>query len=383
MEITKVSTKRDLHNFISFPYQLYRSDPLWVPPLRSEQAAQFDLAKNPMLNHCRTALFLALKEDKVVGRISAFVDELAVKHWGQNIGLFGSYECIDDDEAAQALLYFARDWLRSQGMTRMRGPWSFASQEWGLVVDGFTPAPVILAPYNPPYYNDQLARFGLVKARDLMVYEIDVQKGYTFPERYLKLSGIIQKRYGVSTRPINMHNLEADVMTITRLANESISDNWGFYPVTEEEARAMARDMKQIVNPAACLIAETSAGKPVGFAMSLPDVNQVLKGLNGRLLPFGLFKMLFQLPRLKTYRMWALGVIPEYQGCAIDTLLYRATYEAIYGPDLRLEINYVLEDNDRMNNSIRKIGARELRRMRVYEMDIRTQVGDFRATASH
>jgi ribosomal protein S18 acetylase RimI-like enzyme len=319
-------------------------------------------------------LFLALKEGEVVGRISAFVDDLAIKHWGQNVGLFGSYECIDDAEASQALLYFARDWLRSQGMTSMRGPWSFASQEWGLVVEGFAPAPVILAPYNPAYYNDQLARFGLVKARDLMVYEIDVQKGYSFPERYLKLSGIIQKRFGVSTRPIDMHNLEADVMTITRLANESIADNWGFYPVTEEEARAMARDMKQIVNPAACLIAETSDGKPVGFAMSLPDVNQILKGLNGRLLPFGLFKMLFQLPRLKTYRMWALGVIPEYQGCAIDTLLYCATYEALYSPDLRLEINYVLEDNDRMNNSIRKIGAHDLRRMRVYEMDILSQV---------
>ena len=323
-----------------------------------------------MLDHCHYALFLAVDEDRIVGRISAFVDDLAVSHWNRKIGLFGSYECIADDNISRALLYFARDWLRKRGMEIMRGPWSFASQEWGLIVEGFAPSPVIMAPYNPPYYSDQLTQFGMSKANDLLVYEIDVRKGYSFPERYLKLTDIVQKRYGVRTRPVEMHNLEADVQTILHLANESISDNWGFYPVTEAESRAMARDMKQIINPAACLIAETADGRPVGFAMSLPDINQVLKGLNGRLFPFGFVKLLTRLPGLKQYRMWALGVIPEYQGCAIDTLLYRATYDALFCSDLRLEINYVLEDNDRMNNAIRKLGASPLRRMRVYEMDI-------------
>ena len=159
-------------------------------------------------------------------------------------------------------------------------------------------------------------------------------------------------------------------MTTTRLANESISDNWGFYPVTEDEARAMARDMKQIIHPKALLIAEEEGGRPIGFAMSLPDINQVLKGLDGRLFPFGIFKLLYKLPRLTHYRMWALGVIPKYQGCGIDTLLYRATHDAIYSPKMRLEINYVLEDNDRMNNALRKLDVKELRRYRVYEMPI-------------
>ena len=141
--------------------------------------------------------------------------------------------------------------------------------------------------------------------------------------------------------------------------------------VTEAEARAMARDMKQIVHPRALLIAEEEdTGRPIGFAMSLPDVNQILKGLNGRLVPFGWLKILLRLPRLTQYRMWALGVIPEYQGRAIDTLLYRATYEAIYSDRLRLEINYVLEDNDRMNNALHKLGVKDLRRYRVYEMPI-------------
>jgi len=370
MEITPVSSKRDLQAFIDLPYRLYRADPTWIPPLRSEQRAQYAPERNPMLKHCEYQLFLARLEGKVVGRISAFIDHLALEHWKQPIGLFGSFESINDARVANALFTAAQDWLRSKGMKIMRGPWSFASQEWGLVVEGFTPEPVILAPYNPPFYNDLLTGFGMLKAKDLLVYIIDCHESYRVPERILQLTDKVRQRYRVHVRPVNMKRLEEDVVTITRLANASICDNWGFYPVTEEEARAMARDMKQIVNPDAILIAEDERNAPIGFAMSLPDINRVLKGLNGRLLPFGIFKMLFMLPRLNRYRMWALGVIPEWQGKAIDTLLYRATYEAIYSKKLRLEINYVLEDNDRMNNAISKLGAKPLRRYRVYEMTL-------------
>lgn len=370
MEVIQVTTPQDLKAFIDLPYELYRHDPVWVAPLRSEQAAQYVPGKNPMLSHCTYALFIAKDEGRVIGRISAFVDHLAVEHWKQPIGLFGSFECINDPVVANALLNSARDWLKEKGMTSMRGPWSFASQEWGLVVEGYEPSPVILAPYNPPFYNDHLTKFGLQKANDLMVYVIDAKEGYTFPERYLTLTEIVKKRYGVTVREVDMKNLEEDVVTILELANESISDNWGFYPVTREEARAMARDMKQIINPKGVLIAETSDGKPIGFAMTLPDVNKVLKGLNGRLLPFGWLKLLVQLPRLQQFRMWALGVIPEYQGKAIDTLLYRATYDNLYSSKMRMEVNYVLENNDRMNNALYKLGVKNLRRYRVYEMGI-------------
>ncbi len=370
MEICSVKTKPDLREFIELPYTLYRNDPYWVAPLRSEQKAQFVPEKNPMLDHCEHVLFLARQDGRAVGRISAFLDHLALEHWKQPIGLFGSFECINDAVVSQGLLSAAQDWLRSKGMSVMRGPWSFASQEWGLVVEGFQPEPVILAPYNPPFYNDLLSEFGLEKVKDLLVYIIDAAQGYHIPERILTLTDIVQKRYGVRVRPVNMSHLEEDVVTITKLANASISDNWGFYPVTEDEARAMARDLKQVINPRAVLIAETLEEKPVGFAMSLPDINQILKGLNGRLFPRGIARMLFKLPKLHQYRMWALGVIPEYQGKAIDTLLYRATYDAIYSDQIRLEINYVLEDNDRMNNALHKLGVKDLRRYRVYEMQI-------------
>ena len=370
MEIIPVTSQRELKEFIDLPYQLYKDDDIWVPPLRSEQRSQFVPAKNPMLNHCEYTLFLARDNGKVAGRISAFLDHLALEHWQQPIGLFGSFECVNDPAVARGLLTAARDWLLARGMTVMRGPWSFASQEWGLVVEGFQPPPVILAPYNPPYYNDLLNDFGLLKAKDLIVYVADCRGDYVFPERILTLTDRIRQRYNVRVRHLNMKRLEEDVVTITRLANESISDNWGFYPVTDEEARTMARDLRQIVDPKAILIAEENNGRPIGFAMTLPDINIILKGLNGRLLPFGFLKMLFQLPRIRQYRMWALGVIPEYQGRAIDTLLYRATYEAIYSKETYMEINYVLEDNDRMNNALNKLGVKPLRRYRVYEMAI-------------
>jgi len=341
MDIIEVQTKSDLQEFINLPYRLYRDDPIWAPPLRSEQASQFDPVKNPMLNHCRTKLLLARRASKTVGRLAVFTDQLALQHWGEPIGLFGSYECEQDEDASRALLTAARTWLQSQGMTAMRGPWSFASQEWGLVVEGYTPPPVIMAPYNPPYYNDQLTAFGLQKIKDLLVYVADVPKGYRVPERYLTLSEKIATRYGVKVRGVRMDHLEEDVLTLVDVANRSICDNWGFYPVTAEEARAMAHDLKQIVNPKALLIAELADGTPIGFAMSLPDVNVLLRQMNGSLLPFGWLKLLTGLPRLTQYRMWALGVIPEYQGRAIDTLLYRATYDAIFSKDLRLEINYV------------------------------------------
>ena len=370
MQITSVQTPADLQAFIELPYQLYKDDPVWVAPLRSDQAAQFVPAKNPMLDHCTYTLFLAREGERVVGRISAFVDHLALDHWQEPIGLFGSFECIEDAQVAEALLKAASDWLITKGMKSMRGPWSFASQEWGLVVEGFTPAPVILAPYNPPYYNDYLQHFGLQKAKDLMVYVIDANDGYQIPERYLTLTDVVKRRYGISVRPVDMKNLEADVMTIMNLANTSISDNWGFYPVTQDEARAMARDLKQVINPKAALIAEDREGKPIGFALSLPDINQIIQGQNGRLTLRALFRLLFKLKGLQQYRMWALGVIPEYQSRAVDTLLYRATYEAIFSPHLRLEINYVLEDNDRMNNALHKLGVKDLRRYRVYEKSL-------------
>jgi len=365
-----VQSKSDLELFINLPYDLYRSDPVWVPPLKDEQRAQVVAKTNPMLDHCETQLFLLRSGKHIIGRVAAFIDRLAVAHWQQPVGLFGSYECIEDQEASRMLLEVAQRWLQARGMTSMRGPWSFASQEWGLEIEGGSIPPVLMAPHNPAYYPAQLEAFGLRKVKDLLAYYVDAREGYTFPARFLELTDKVQARYGIRVRCVDMKHIERDVQTIVELSNASIADNWGYYPVTVDEGKAMARDLKQIIHPKGVLFAEDAAGRAVGFAIALPDVNVLLKGMGGKMLPFGWLKLLWGLPRLKQYRMWALGVIPEVQGRAIDTLLYRRLYEELFSPTLRMEVNYVLEDNERMNNALLKLNVKPLRRYRVYEKGI-------------
>ena len=370
MNISPVRTKKELSAFINLPYTFYKDDPNWVAPLRSEARGQFDPVKNPLLDHCEYGLSLLWENNKPIGRIAAFIDTLAVDYWQEKIGLFGYYECPDDPAASKMLLEAASHWLRQKGMTAMRGPWSFVSQEWGSVLEGFSPAPVVMSPYNPPFYNQLYEAFGLSKVKDLLVYYVDVREGYQIPERILTLTDKVASRYGVRVRQLDVKNFDRDVQTVIALSNESLAVNWGYSPVTDAEVKAMARDMKPILHPKAVVFAEDSQGKPIGFAIAIPDINQLIKGLNGRMLPIGIFRLLFGLSRLTQYRMFALGVIPEYHGKGVDSLIYRALYESCYSPSVRMEINYVLEDNYPMNNAILKLGAKPLRKYRVYEKKI-------------
>jgi hypothetical protein len=370
MKIRPVTTKKDLAAFIALPYKLYKHDPVWVPPLRDEQRGQFDPKRNPLLDHCEWQLFLLEEKGKIIGRIAAFIDLLAQDFWKERIGLFGYMECIQEPEAGHLLLEAARTWLLAKNCTSMRGPWSFVSQEWGSVVEGFTPSPVIMGPYNPPWYNDTYTSFGLEKVKDLLCWYVSAAEGYKVPERIMRLTEAVQKRYNVRIRALDMKHYDEEVKIVIELANSTIIDNWGYSPVTEAEVQAMARDMKPILQTKGVLFAEDAEGKPIGFAITLPDVNTLLKGLNGHLFPFGFIKLLTGIQNLRRYRMFALGVVPEYQGKAIDSLIYRAMHDSLYQPDVWMEINYVLEDNWPMINAIKKLEATPSRRYRVYEMKI-------------
>ncbi|PKO07107.1 MAG: hypothetical protein CVU41_03295 [Chloroflexi bacterium HGW-Chloroflexi-3] len=370
MNVLPVITKKELQKFIDLPYRLYKNDSVWIPPLRNEIAGQFNSIRNPFLDHCRYQLFLLIENGVEIGRIAAFIDDLAVEFWGEKVGLFGYFESPADYKAAEILMESAFSWLKTNGMQKMRGPWSFVSQEWGSVIEGYSPSPVVMSPYNPPYYNNHYEAFGLEKVKDLLVYQIDSSQNYQIPERILTLTEKIQSRYAINTRILNMKNLGQDVEKIIALSNVSLIKNWGYSPVTDAEVRAMVNDLKQIIQPKGVIFAEDLQGSSVGFAIAIPDINVLLKGLNGRLFPFGWLKLLRGIPRLTQYRMFALGVIPAYQGKGIDSLLYRALYDSIFSQDMKMEINYVLEDNDPMINAIIKLGARAYRRYRVYEMEI-------------
>ena len=370
MRIIPVTTPAGLKKFIRLQYSLYKDDPVWVPPLLAELLKQFDSKKNPTLNHCEFALFLLEKDGRMIGRIAAFTDAIALQEWKEPIGLFGYFDCIDDAEASKVLLDAAANWLRNKGMKFMRGPWSFVSQEWGLVIEGFTPSPTVMAPYNPPYYIGHIEGYGLEKVKDLLVYYISAIEGYKIPDRILTLTDDVARRFKIRTRQLDMHDYDNEVARVIELSNTSLVDNWGYTQVTKEEAEAIGADLKSILHPRGVIFAEDSNGRPVGFAIAIPDINSLIRNLGGHLLPFGWIKVLFGLPRLRKYRLFALGILPEYHGKGIDSLLYRALYESLFTPDLWLEINYVLEDNAPMNNAIVKLDAKPLRRYRIYQKGI-------------
>lgn len=366
MKIQPVQTRRQWLEFVKLPYKLYFQNQRWIPPLLSEQKKIFNPKTNSMLQHCDYQLFLLKREKKIIGRIAVFYDPASNQHWGDSIGLFGSYECIDDPAAASLLFQTAEDWLRAQKMTKMRGPWSFVSQDWGFIVEGFDLAPVIMSSYNPPFYNEHVTAFGLEKIKDLWVYNCDLGQGYQMPERFFKFNQAIQQRYQVDIRPIRMDKLVEEARIIVRLANLSTSDNWGFCPVSESESVAIAADLKLIVHPEAVLIAEIK-GEPIGYLVSLPDVNCLLTNRKGRLWPTGIFKLLFGLKKINRYRIWALGIVPKYQKKGITILLFSKLNEAVTLRKPYIEANYVLEDNHLMNNALRRLEFNLVKKYRIYE----------------
>ncbi|MBN2089568.1 GNAT family N-acetyltransferase [candidate division KSB1 bacterium] len=369
MQIYPVQTRSQWKEFVHFPYQLHRGNQNWIPPLIVEQKKIFDPERNSMLKHCDHQLFLLKDNSQVIGRIAAFIDRSANEHWQDSIGLFGSYECIQDENASQLLLKTAYTWLQKKKVAKMRGPWSFVSQDWGFIVEGYDVPPIVMSSYNPEYYNQQVEAFGLRKVKDLLVYNCDLAKGYAMPQRFFSHLEKIASRYQVTVRPIQIKNMVEDVKKIVRLVNSSTSRNWGVTPVSDDEAQEIAADLKMIVHPEAVLIAEID-GEPIGYVIGLPDVNCLLKNLKGRLWPFGIFKLLFGIKKINRYRIWALGIAPEYQRKGIPGLLFLRLNQALSPRKPYIEANYILEDNHIMNNTMHQLKFDLVKKYRIYEKPI-------------
>ena len=335
----------------------------------SEQRKIFNPRKNSLLQRCAYRLFLLYERRNVIGRIAAFIDLQANAYRSETIGSFGHYECIERAEASRLLLQTAEAWLKRKGMTHLRGPWNFVSQDMGLITEGFELSPVIMSSYNPPYYNEQLLGFGMKKIKDLLVYNCDTSKGYQIPERYLRFSEHLHSGLPITVRPLNMKNLAADAHIIVRLTNESLKNNWGFYPIPESEAEAIAADLKPVVHPEAVLIAEVN-GEPIGYLIALPDVNALLNGLNGRLFPLGIFKLFRGIKKIKRYRIWALGILRPWQKKGISVLLFQHLNQALASRGVYIEANWILEDNALMNNALKNLKLNLVKRYRIYQKEM-------------
>jgi GNAT superfamily N-acetyltransferase len=364
--VEQVRTRRQLREFVFLPERLYRGSPLWAPPLWSEERETFS-ARNPILAHSDWRLFLARREGRAVGRILAYVDHAFNDYYGSSTGLFGSFECEKDPEAARKLFREAEGWLRGQGMNTVRGPINPVSECWGFLYEGFDTPAMFMAPYNPPAYNDYALAAGYAKVKDLLAYDGDAREGYRIPERFIRFrSALLARRPSLRIRRIDLKHLRSEAEAIWRISNEAVRDNWGYVPLDKSELQSMFRKLRPIADPAAIWMIE-DAGTAVGYALGFPDLNVILRKIHGRLFPFGFLTLLRDLRRLRDYRLFGLAVLPAYHGLGLDVLLYMSLFEALAPRGVHLEANYILEDNPKIRNALEKLGLRQTKVYRVYE----------------
>jgi len=370
IKVWRVSRKRDLTRFIKFQWKVYKGNEFWVPPLIAERKKILDRSKNPFYRHAETELFLAERGGGLAGRIAAIVNHLHNSFHNENVGFFGFFESVNDQAVSTALLDASREWLRSKGVATMRGPANPSSNDdWGLLIDGFQESPAIMMPYNPPYYSQLFEAYGLKKVVDLFAYVL--HKDQMEMGRAVRLAELVRQRTTARIRILDMRNFSRDVDLVKQVYNNAWSSNWGFVPMTDEEIEYLAADLKQIVDPDLALFAEVN-GRAVGFALALPDFNQVLKRIpSGRLFPFGLLKILLYRSKIDTARLLITGVIKEYQRRGIDAVLYteileRAAVKRIY----RGEASWILESNKMMNGGLEAMNAKRTKTYRIYETGI-------------
>ncbi len=369
VEIRPVSSRRDLSRFIRLPWRIYRNYPLWVPPLVFERKRFLDRSKNPFFTHGEAEYFLALREGEPVGRITAQIDHDFNDFHKNGWGMFGFFECEDDPEIARALLDAAADWLRERGRDRMVGPMDFTmNDESGVVIEGHGLPPLVKQPYHPPYYQALVEGAGLAKAMDLYMWNLEVEDRDKVLPIIWELDEKLEPEHGIKLRHMRKKDLQAELDRFLEIYNIAWSKNWGFVPIRREEMEHTAKEMKPILDEDWMMACETAEGETVGIALTVADINQVLKRMNGRLLPLGWWKFLTGRRKIDRVRVGFLGVKPEYQHTGIAAAMWAEHFRvAARKPQSGGEAGWILETNTAMNRGLEAMGGRIVKRYRVYE----------------
>lgn len=374
LEIREVQTGRDIDRFVKLPWRIYQNDPQWVPPLLVEVKDFINPRKHPFYQHGQATKFIATRGDEVLGRVLVSDDPLYNQESGQNVGCFGMFECVDDRPTAHALLDAAANWLRARGRTSIRGPVDYSiNYQCGLLIDGFDTPPRVLMNHNRPYYAGLLESWGLRKGQDLYAWWF--VDPLDLVAKWKERADRLAKRANITIRPFRTNDFAAEVTRCQTVYNAAMKDLWGFVKLTEAEFEYFAKQLKQLALAEQVLLAEMK-GQVVGFSITLPDVNEAIRPLNGRLtrfgMPWGLWQFMRRKRKIKTARMVVLDVLKEYRRRGIAELLILNTLD--YGKNVigytGAELSWTQEDNHVVNSTVEAVGARRYKTYRVYEKDL-------------
>jgi len=372
LNIKRVVTQKELKNFIDFPHKLYNSDINYVPELYVSQRWLLNKQKNPFFKHSQADYFIATQNNKTVGRIAAIQNNNYIEFTGEKVGFFGFFDVIDDYKVAEALFDTAKQWLCERGLTKMLGPENFSTNDTcGMLIEGFDTPPCIMMTHNTRYMPEFADQYGFRKKMDLFAYWIDRSK---VPEKINTFSKKLEERLktkGIVIRPINMKDFDNEIIKIKSIYNSAWEKNWGFVPMTEEEFDHLGKDLKMIADPDFVYLAEHD-GKPVGFACTIPNMNQALiKIKNGRLFPFGLLKLLYFKRKIDTVMVLTLGIIESYRKLGIEACFYAKGIETSIKKGIKGgEASWILESNTLMNRALQNLNAVVYKTYRIYELNI-------------
>lgn len=375
LKIIPVQTETERHSFLSFPWKVYKDDPYWVPPIFSERV--HFITEHPFLEHAEIEFFMAKREEDVVGTIAAFINHRHNEVHNEHIGFFGFFEVLDDQEAADALLETAENWVKSRGYDAIRGPAQYSTnEECGLLIDGFDDPPRILMTYNPRRYIAYIENRDYVKAMDLHAYALDTDiysGGSKFPTKLIRVVEKIKERGEIKIRKVDLKHFDQEVERVKKIYNSSWAKNWGFIPMTDAEFDQMGKELRQILDPDLTLVAEID-GEPIGVSITLPDLNQPLRCAYpkpGKPEWLTMAQLVWHWKvrrRVNWARVLILGVLPEYRARGVDALFYfESAIAALKKGILHAEMSWILENNDAISRPIRVMGGEIYKTYRFYE----------------
>lgn len=373
LTIQPITTRRDLRRFVTFPWRIYRGDPNWVPPLIGGQMDKLTPGRNPFWANAERALWLAERDGQPVGTIAAIIDHGHNRALGQAVGTFGFFECVNDQAVADLLLGTAADWLRGRGMTVMRGPYNpSGSDEVGLLIEGYDTRPALIEAHTPPYYVALVEAAGFTRYWDTMAWLARADPrtqtlADVLPERIFRIADRAKTRAGATLRPVNPARWDAEVELVVRLYNAALAHLPDFVPIPLAEFAAFATAFRPILDPDLALIVEV-AGRPVGFALALPDLNEALQHVNGRLFPFGVLKLWWYGRRLHRVSFKILVVVPEFWGRGLESVLITEIARvALAKGYCEMDLSLTGEENENIQRLLAGLGMRVYRRYRVYQ----------------